>query len=253
MRVVFLTGGARELALRHLLEKGISITALICPKPSKQNSRFAQAILTAHEFGIKVICVNKNEVTPTLESLEYDVLLSVGFTYILNAEAIKTAKVMALNVHPTLLPKYRGYRSGPYILINGERKSGVTVHELTNEMDKGDILKQKKFEVTRFDTTKSVLRKACKLEPSLILEVLEDIQKGTFSRQPQDESEATEYNIIRRPKDSLIDIEKPFKELYNFIRACDYNDYPAYFYVDGEKVLIKLRRESKPENEDDLI
>jgi len=50
-----------------------------------------------------------------------------------------------------------------------------------------------------------------------------------------------------------LDIEKPFKELYNFIRACDYNDYPAYFFIDGEKVLIKLTREIKPENEDDLI
>ena len=253
MKVVFLTGGAREMALRFLLENGINVSALICPKPSKKNSRFAQAILTAHEFGVEVICVGKNEVTSTLKALEYDVLLSCGFSYILDYEAIATAKTMALNVHPTLLPKYRGYRSGPYIVMNGEKKSGVTIHELVGEMDKGDILKQESFEVTQFDTTKSVFRKARELEPSLILEVLEDLQKERLSRQVQDESEATEYNTIRKPDDSLIDIEKPFKELYNFIRACDYNDYPAHFYVDGEKVLIKLTRENKPEGEDDLI
>ena len=50
-----------------------------------------------------------------------------------------------------------------------------------------------------------------------------------------------------------LDIEKPYKELYNFIRACDYNDYPAHFYVDGKKVLIKLTRENKPKDEKDLI
>lgn len=253
MKVVFLTGGARELALRHLLESGIDVVALICPKPSKKNNRFANAILTAHEFGVPVICLSKHEVAETLQALEYDVLLSCGFSYIINEVAINTAKIMALNVHPTLLPKYRGYRSGPYIVINGEKQSGITIHELTEEMDRGDILAQQSFEVTPFDTTKSVFRKACELEPPIILEVLQNLQQNNIKRIPQDESEATEYNYIRTPKDSLIDIEKPLKELYNAIRACDYKDYPAHFYIDGEKVLIRLTRESLPEGEDDMI
>lgn len=253
MKVVFLTGGARELALRHLLDNGIEVVALVCPKPSKKNNRFAQAILTAHEFGVPVKCIDKQEVTTTLQQLEYDVLLSCGFSYIIDAQAIETARTIALNVHPTLLPTYRGYRSGPYIVINGEKQSGVTIHELVTEMDRGDILSQQSFEVTPFDTTKSVFRKAREIEPPLILQVLQDLAKGEISRTPQDESKATEYNYIRTPKDSVIDIEKPLKELYNFIRACDYKDYPAHFYIDGQKVLIKLTRENKPEGEDDLI
>ena len=56
--------------------------------------------------------------------------------------------------------------SGPYILINGEKESGVTIHKLEEELDKGDIISQKKFEVTPFDTTKSVYRKAREIEPS---------------------------------------------------------------------------------------
>lgn len=253
MRVVFLTGGSRELALRHLLLNNINVVALICPYPSKNNNRFNNAILTAHEFGIQVCCVKKDEVTSTLESMDYDVLLSCGFSYVLDLQAIKTAKLIALNVHPTLLPKYRGFRSGPYIIMNGETQSGITVHELTAEMDKGDIVRQMSFEVSKFDTTKSVFRKACEQEPILILEVLKDLQNGTLSSRPQDESQATEYNYVRKPEDSLIDIEKPFKELYNFIRACDFEDYPAHFYVDGQKVLIKLTRSIKNKEDNDLI
>ena len=185
--------------------------------------------------------------------MEFDVLLSCGFSYILDSKAIKTARLVALNVHPTLLPKYRGFRSGPYIVMNGESQSGVTVHELTEDMDKGAIIKQKAFEISQFDTTKSVFRKAQENEPSLILEVLKDLEKGVLNRLPQDESQATEYSYVRKPEDSLIDVEKPFKELYNFIRACDFDDYPAHFFVNGQKVLIKLTRASNINKDNDLI
>lgn len=253
MKTVFMTGGSRELALRHLLEKGVDVVALICPRPSNSNSRFLEAILTAHEFGIPVCCVAKNEVTATLMAINYDLLVSCGFSYVIDEDAIKTAKIMAINVHPTLLPKYRGYRSGPFIVMNGETTSGVTIHKLVSGLDKGDILLQKSFEVTEFDTTKSVFRKACEMEPSLLFEAISNIESGNITLTTQNEEEATEYNEIRTPKDSLIDVNKSFNDLYNFIRACDYNEYPAHFFINGEKVKIKLEREQKNQYEFDMI
>ncbi len=152
---------------------------------------------------------------------------------------------MAINVHPTLLPKYRGYRSGPYIIINGEKKSGVTIHELTPEMDNGDIFMQREFSLTPFDTTKSLIRKSQEVEKLLVIDFFKKLQSGILERVKQDESEATIFNMVRRPKDSIIDPEKSLIELYNFIRACDPVEYPAYFFVNDEKVCIKLWR---PEN-----
>jgi methionyl-tRNA formyltransferase len=69
------------------------------------------------------------------------------------------------------------------------------------------------------------------------------IFNGSYVRHPQNENEATEYNVILTPKDSLLDWNKSLKELYNEIRACDSEEYPAYFIVDGQKVFIKLWRD----------
>lgn len=76
----------------------------------------------------------------------------------------------------------------------------------------------------------------------------EILNKGEIVYSKQGESKATTYNYIRTPKDSEIDFNKPLKELYNEIRACDANDYPAFFYHGGEKICIKLWRYNKEDN-----
>ena len=124
---------------------------------------------------------------------------------------------------------------------------------MEKEIDKGDIIKQKKFKVSPFDTTKSVYRKARIIEPKLIYEVLTEIKNDTFQLKKQNEKFSSEYNILRKPEDSLVDENKSLKELYNFIRSCNYEEYPAFFYVKGQKVLIKLSREKKHDPYNDLI
>lgn len=247
MKVIFLTGGAREGVLQSMIEGGIDVVAVVCPRPSKNNARFLPSILIAHEHGIPVITVDKTNIYEKLVNVDFDVLLSCGFSYVLEERVISLAKNIAVNIHPTLLPKYRGYRSGPYIVINGETKSGVTIHELTVEMDKGDIFLQEEFEVTLFDTTKSVFEKAKELEKEMILVFFRLLANGELKRSKQDERLATTYNAIRTPKDSLLDSSKSLDELYNFIRSCDPENYPAFFYVNGEKVCLKIWRPNNPE------
>lgn len=79
------------------------------------------------------------------------------------------------------------------------------------------------------------------------------LKSGKYDRIKQDESKATIYKDIRTPKDSHIDWNKPLKDLYNEIRACDPNDYPAYVLINGEKVYIKMWRSEKEEGESDMI
>jgi methionyl-tRNA formyltransferase len=242
MNIIYFTGGAREKALISLIDAGFNIVAVVCPKPSKSNSRFVPSIMVALENGIQVITVDKDNILEKIKNISFDILLSCGFSYILNSEVINRAKQLAINVHPTLLPKYRGYRSGPFIIINGENKSGVTIHELTPDMDKGDIFLQKEFEVTPFDTTKSVFRKSQEIEKEILVSFFKNLKNGILNRRKQNEAEATEYNEIRKPKDSIIDPTKSLNELYNYIRACDPIDYPAYFFVENQKVCIKIWR-----------
>lgn len=249
MDILFFTGGAREKALEALILAGYNIVGVVCPCPSKSNSRFVPSILLALEHDIPVITVRKDDIYEKIKNIKFDILLSCGFSYVLNLDVIALAQRLAVNVHPTLLPKYRGFRSGPFIIINGEKESGVTIHELTSDMDKGDIFLQRKFEVTNFDTTRSIFKKAQALEKEMIVSFFENLKMGVLPRLKQDESEATTFNEIRRPKDSIIDPSKSLLELYNHIRACDPEDYPAYFFMDSQKVCIKLWRPNNDEPE----
>jgi len=252
MKILFMTGGEREKALEYLIEKKEQISAVVTPSPSGKNNRFQNVIKKAKENKIPTFFVDKDNVGTIIEKIDFDILVSCGFSYIIDKSIISKAKY-AINVHPTLLPKYRGYRSGPYILINGEKQSGVTIHFISEEMDKGDIILQKSFEVTPFDTSKSVYRKARGIEPKLLYEVIQLLKTGKHKVILQNEKEASTYNYLRTPKDSEIDWNKSLRELYNEIRACDPVDYPAFFFVDGQKVCIKLWRPDKPEDEKDMI
>lgn len=252
MNIAFLSGGARHNALRYLLEQGEKVGSVITPFLSDSNRRFESVILTAVEFGVPVYPVAREGVFELLEKLKPDVIVSCGFPYIISKKTIALARY-AINVHPTLLPKYRGFRSGPYILINGEKSSGVTVHFITSQMDRGGILVQESFPLSVFDTPSSVYRKGQEIEPKILYEAIQLLKDGSYSVIAQDENEASEYSKVRTPADSIIDPQKPLIELINEIRACDPETYPAYFLYAGQKVCIKLWRPEKGSDEWDMI
>src|SRR5690606_3654588 len=102
MRAIFLTGTARESSLRFLLEHSVEIIAVITPHLTKSNRRFEKVIITALDFSIPVIPLNKNNVSATLRSLDYDMLITCSFSYIIDKGAIKNS-TYAINPHPTLL------------------------------------------------------------------------------------------------------------------------------------------------------
>ena len=245
MRIAFLSGGAREKALRHLLENGENVCCVITPALSEKNRRFEKVVTTAIEFCIPVLPVKRDGLGAALNLLKPDIVLSCGYPYVIDPHDVARARYV-INVHPTLLPKYRGYRSGPFVLINGERKTGVTVHFLTEELDKGDIIVQREVDLTTFDTPKSVYRKCQAIEPAAVLDAIRLLKTGMAFGKPQDESIASEYRQLRTPQDSAIDPNLPLIDLFNAIRACDPVDYPAFFFVEGQKVCIRLWRPDRP-------
>lgn len=252
MKIAFLSGGAREGALRHLAAHGEHVCGVITPYLTERNRRFERVVITAVELGIPVFPVTREGLKGVLERLAPDIIVSCGYPYILDSEVIASVHY-AINVHPTLLPKYRGYRSGPYVLINGEKKTGVTVHFLTQKMDQGDIILQREVELSIFDTPRSVYRKCQEVEPQALYDAIQLLKSGNSRAQPQVEADATEYLQLRTPADSEIDPSHPLVDLFNEIRACDPDDYPAFFYVEGEKVCIRLWRPERPNDESDLL
>jgi methionyl-tRNA formyltransferase len=254
MKTVFLCGGSRHSCLNELIKSKLTdLKAVITPIVTRKNRDRLRVVLRIAKIArIPTFHIRQDELYSLIKNIKAQLLISVGYPYLIDRKIIKLVKY-AINLHPTLLPKYRGYRSGPYIILNDETKTGVTVHFITDSLDAGDIIFQQEVALTKFDTVKSMMNKTSKIEGQALCEAIKRLKDGSFKRIKQKKDEATTYTYKRMPKDSFIDWNKSLKELYNVVRACDPKEYPAYFYVDGQKVCIKMWRPIKSSPERDTI
>lgn len=247
--IILFGGAGREGVIERLVKEDIDVRLVLVP--DKQSTRLKNSVARLISLNIQMIQTSRDELSEALSAHQECHLLSVGFPFIIPKSIYLRHKV-SLNIHPTLLPKYRGPTTGAYILINNETESGSTVHFLEEEADKGDIVAQSAVALTPFDTLRSLQRKIYEKEPSLIMEALRNLDLAVAPT-PQDEAVSTSYPKKRKPEDSEIDPSKPLIELLNEIRASDYEEFPAFFYYHGEKVCVKLWRNLKPLDEFDLL
>ncbi len=250
MKWVILFGGAgREDCILRMLDEGVKVSAIIVPM--QRNAKLELAVLKLRNLSCELVETDKVNLDSALKIFAGSALLSIGFPYLL-PKSLFSLFSPALNIHPTLLPRFRGPTSGAYILIQNERESGSTVHHMTEKMDGGDIVTQSRVALTPFDTIRSLQRKVYGSEPQLFVDALLALENG-IKPTPQDESKSSEFKKKRTPIDSEIDPYRPLSELVDQIRACDPEDYPAFFMHCGERVNIKIWRPDKPESENDLI
>lgn len=251
MKVLFLPGAGKTKLLNTLIESQVSIVAVVVPKSRKYFPKYQELISIAAQNNVRIICAPPKNLHELTNDVEFDVLLSCGYPFVIPEEVFSRAKC-AVNFHPALLPKHRG-RYLHYILIHKDEHSGVTAHLIDSTLDTGPIIKQEHFKVSPFDTIKSLARKSADAEIKLVADVLELIKNGAVEALPQKEEHATSYFKQRTPEDSEVDPDKPLKELFYEIRSCDPVEYPAFFYMEGHKVYIHLYRKEKPEDEFDMV
>lgn len=247
--VVLFGGAGREEVVTALINAGIKIKKVIVPK--KKSLKLSISVSKIKSQSISIEDVDRESLNIALQQYELNPIISIGFPYIV-PENIVIRHPIAINVHPTLLPKYRGPTTGAYILINNEPFSGSTVHLMDDEVDRGAIIHQSKVKLSPFDTLRSMQRKVYASEPSLVVSAINKLESG-FLPVDQDESCATVYPRLRKPEDSEIDASKPLDELVNEIRACDSEDFPAYFFYKNEKLCVKLWRPNKDPAESDML
>ena len=123
-----------------------------------------------------------------------------------------------MNLHGSLLPKYRGRSPVNWQLVNGETESGVTLHYIVGRADAGDIIGQERVEVGPEDTALVLYRKLLPAAERLLRRHLRGILDGTAPRTPQDESQATTFGG-RKPEDGRLEWNRPAWELHNLVRA----------------------------------
>jgi methionyl-tRNA formyltransferase len=241
--VVLFGGKGRECNLEAMTLHGISIRKLFIPSSFYIKNK--EIISKIESWGLTPEVIDRATLEEQL--VGQGNLLSIGFPYIIPERVLNRYEI-ALNLHPTLLPRYKGPTTGAYIIMNGEDHSGSTVHLMTKNVDEGPILGQSLVQLDGFDTIRSMRDKVYAAEPEILISTLKSLRRG-IQASPMEEINHLDYYRKRTPLDSEIDANLKLYELVSFIRACDNEDYPAFFMYENEKVYVKLWRTNKKRNQ----
>lgn len=175
--------------------------------------------------------------TEFLDTKSCDVLVSINYLFLIEQNIIDIPKILAFNIHGSLLPKYRGRTPHVWSIINNENKTGITAHIIDSGCDTGDVLEQVQIEIDTNDTGASILKKFERHYFPLVVKVLNKIKDDKLIRYPQDNSKAIFFGK-RTPDDGLINWSWQRERIYNWVRAQSYPYPGAFTFYLREKVII---------------
>ena len=245
MRIVFM--GTPEYSvetLKALIKAGHDVKAVFA-QPDKPVGR--KQILTAPP--VKVFALkhnipvfqpakikNNDEVLSVLKNIDADIIVVVAYGKILPKEILNMYKYGCINGHASLLPKYRGASPIQWAVVNGETQTGVTVMQMDEGMDTGDIIDTCKVEISDNDTADSMFDKLAPISAELTVKVLESIENNTADKHKQDEEKATYAPIIKKEMAHL-DFNKNAHTVRCAVRG--YYSWPcAFFFFKNKRIKV---------------
>ncbi len=244
MKVVFMgTPDFAVPALQILLDRRYSLQAVVTqpdrPKGRGRSTAPPPVKILAEEYGLLVLqpeSVRQKAVIEILRSLAPDVILVVAYGQILPESILNIPALGCINIHASLLPKYRGAAPIHWAIIRGESETGITTMFMDSGMDTGDILLKRALPIGPYDTTGSLHNSLSHMGAEVLIETLKQLEAGTLNRLPQNEELAT-YAPMLKKEDGLIDWREPATTLHRKIRGL----FPwpgAYTYFQGK--MLKL-------------
>ncbi len=255
MRIIFFgTPPFAAHILDLLIQEGHQVVAVVT-RPDRQRGRRQKLLPSA----VKALVQEKwpklpilqpekastEEFATVLKELKPDVFVVVAYGEIIKTNLLEIPTKMCVNIHASLLPKYRGAAPIQRVIMNGERESGVTIMEMVLKMDAGDILEMVKVPISEemnFGELEEVL---CKASGPPLLNVLKKIELGTVQKKPQNHEEVTFAAKISL-EDRVIDWEKSSLELHNQIRGLSPSP-GAFCFVEigGERKRLGVKKTAK--------
>ena len=232
MRIVFMgTPDFAEESLRALLEAGEDVAAVFT-QPDKPRGRgmresFSPVKTLAVERGIPVyqpVTFKDGAATELLRTLAPELLVVVAYGRILPQAFLDVAKYGSINVHGSLLPKYRGAAPIQWAVLNGDKTTGVSVQYMAAAMDAGDVIAARETEIGEFETSGELFDRLKTLGAELLAETVRKIASGDVVRVPQNEADAT-YTKMLDKNMSPIDWNKSPREIVKHI--CGLNPWPV--------------------------
>lgn len=247
LRIIFM--GTPEFScpsLEKLIQKGKVVGVVTQPdRPSGRGKKLTLSPTKrlAVKEGIPVyqpLNVNQPSFVYQLRKIAPDFIVVVAFGQILSADILSIPKICCINLHPSLLPRYRGPAPIPRAIINGENETGVTIQKIEQGVDKGGIILQKKMSIDIFDTAKSLEKKLSLSGAELLIKAIKMIKGGMVKYKAQNELEASYAPRIGK-EEGMIDWTQSCLQIHNKVRGL--NPYPGAFSfckIRGKKNKIKI-------------
>lgn len=244
MKVIFM--GTPDFAvetLEALIGAGHEI-ALVVTQPDKPKGRgksiqYPPVKETALAHGIEVYQpkrIKEPECTEYLRKYEADIMVVVAFGQILTKEILDMPRYGCVNVHASLLPRYRGAAPIQWAVINGETVTGVTTQRMDEGIDTGDIILKEEVTLAEDETGGSLFERLAKTGAELCVKTLTAIESGTATYTPQNHAEATHTSMIKKQLGEM-DWTRSAAELERLVRGL--NPWPsAYTYLNGKTLKI---------------
>lgn len=248
--IIFLgTPNFGSVVLQGLIDAGYDIKAVVT-QPDKKVGR--KQVL--HKSAVKQTAEANNlpvyqpaklsgsEEMQELIAMNPDFIVTAAYGQFLPTKFLKAAKIAPVNVHGSLLPKYRGGAPIQYSLINGDDKTGVTIMQMVKKMDAGDMYAQKAIKIESEDNSGSLFEKLSIVGRDLLLETLPKFIDGTITQTPQNEAEVVFSPNISKEQEQ-IKTTMTAQQANNLIRALN-PDPGAYLLLDGKRFKVWQARVS---------
>ena len=243
--VVFAYHDVGVRCLKTLLSAKVEVPLVVTVRDDpKENRWFASVAGTAHEYGLPVVTPedpNGPEFAARIAQLEPALIFSFYYRSMLGAPILRSARRGALNMHGSLLPKYRGRAPVNWAILNGERETGATLHYMVERADAGDIVDQLAVPILDDDDAREVFGKVTTAAEIVLARSLPGLLAGDAARRPQ-VIEPGQYFGRRRPEDGRIDWSHPAVRIHNLVRAVAPPFPGAFTEVNGRQWWIHRTR-----------
>ena len=243
--VVFAYHNVGVRCLKVLLAHGVEVPLVLTHEDNpREQIWFDSVARTAADYDLPTIAPedpNRPDIVARVAACQPDFLFSFYYRLMLKGPLLAVAARGALNMHGSLLPKYRGRVPVNWAIIHGETETGATLHYMTEKPDNGDIVAQASVPILPDDTAGEVFGKVTLAAEAILHDAVPGLVAGMAPRRPQDPRLAT-YFGGRRPEDGVIDWSKSAAEIHNLVRAVA-PPYPgARTTLDGRQVRILRTR-----------
>lgn len=243
MKIVFFGSPPAALpSLREILEAGHRVELVITQqdRPAGRGRRIRPSAVKSFAMARQIPTYESPRIRKDadaldrIERIDPDLNVVVAYGQIIPSSIIYLPKYNSINVHFSLLPKYRGASPVQWALLQGETKTGVTIFELNESMDEGDILSQEEVVIHPRETAGELETRLAQKGASLLVKALEEIDQIHAS--PQDHSQAT-YAPLLKKEDGRVDWQKDALYIERLVRA--FNPWPSAFtFLGGKRIKI---------------